>query len=364
MSRYWQYWRLGLNFREGAYRLDFWWIRAVNVVLELMLLAIPVIFFQSWYWGFQSLAIFSVIKFVPDMALLTRRLRDTGLALNQIMFVILSPSLLWIGIQVVAEFGLIFLLPIVVLSYFGWFVFMVSRRSAYWTPQRNQKQKLAYGLGFVGLIMLTMTLTGYLMVAGQTTINCLIQPVLSDPKTATSGSAADTAASKSSSSGAAQHNTSAASSSVPEKPVTRQADDKQTTAYRELPAMTIGDASFGFMTVNGQWQQDPTTLQWWQLAQNIVIDTRDRGQGFGVDTASFAFKAISSQSHFQLTTQGDMSGTRYDGTYQSPTATKPDAMSYLEWRTPDHQLRAVYVIAPTIALRNLVVDQIIQSYHV
>ena len=152
MSRYW---RLGLNFREGAYRLDFWWIRAVNVVLELMLLAIPVIFFQSWYWGFQSLAIFSVIKLVPDIALLTRRLRDTGLALNQIMFVILSPSLLWVGVQVVAEFGLIFLLPIVILSYFGWFVFMVSRRSAYWTPQLNQKQKLAYGLGFVGLIMLT-----------------------------------------------------------------------------------------------------------------------------------------------------------------------------------------------------------------
>ena len=80
--------------------------------------------------------------------------------------------------------------------------------------------------------------------------------------------------------------------------------------------------------------------------------------------ASFTFKAISSQSHFQLTTQGHVSGTRYDGTYQSPTATQPDAMSYLEWRMPDHQLRAVYVIAPTIALRNLVVDQIIQSYRV
>ena len=363
MSRYWQYWRLGLNFREGAYRLDFWWIRAINVVLELMLLAIPVLFFQSWYWGFRSLAIFSVIKLVPDMALLTRRLRDTGLALNQIMFVILSPSLLWIGIQVVVEFGLIFLLPVVVLSYFGWFAFMVSRRSAYWTPQLDPKQKLAYGFGFVGLIMLTMTLTGYLMIAGQTTINRLLQPVLSDPKTATAGSIADTAASKSSPSSAAQHDTSAASS-VPEKPVTRQADDKQTTAYRQLPAMTIGDVSFGFMTVNGQWQQDSPTLQWWQLAQNIVIDTRDRGQGFGVDTTSFTFKTISSQSHFQLITQGNVSVTRYDGTYQSPTATPPDAMSYLEWWTPDHQLRAVSIIAPTIALRNLVVDQIMQSYRV
>jgi len=80
--------------------------------------------------------------------------------------------------------------------------------------------------------MLTMMLTGYLMVAGQATINRLIQPVLSDPKTATSGSAANTAASKSSSSSAAQHNTAAVASSVPEKPVTRQADDKQTTAYR------------------------------------------------------------------------------------------------------------------------------------
>lgn len=247
------------------------------------------------------------------------------------------------------------MLPIVVLSYFGWFVFMVSRRSAYWTPQRNQKQKLAYGLGFVGLGMLTMMLTGYLMVAGQATINRLIQPVLSDPKTATS---------KLSPSSAAHHDTTAVASSVPEKPVTRQADDKLTTAYRQLPAMTIGDASFGFMTVDGQWQQDPTTLQWWQLAQNIVIDTRDRGQGFGVDTASFTFKTISSQSHFQLTTQGDVSGTRYDGTYQSPTATQPDAMSYLELRTPDHQLRAVYVTAPTLALRNLVVDQIMQSYRV
>ena len=95
-----------------------------------------------------------------------------------------------------------------------------------------------------------------------------------------------------------------------------------------------------------------------------MIDTRDRGQGFGVDTASFTFKTISSQSHFQLTTQGDVSGTRYDGTYQSPTATQSDAMSYLEWQTPDHQLRAVYVIAPTMALCNLVVDQIIQSYRV
>lgn len=189
---------------------------------------------------------------------------------------------------------------------------MVSRRSAYWTPQRNQKQKLAYGLGFVGLGMLTMMLTGYLMVAGQATINRLIQPVLSDPKTATS---------KSSPSSAAHHDTAAVASSVPEKPVTRQADDKLTTAYRQLPAMTIGDASF-------------------------------------------TFKTISSQSHFQLTTQGDVSGTRYDGTYQSPTATQPDAMSYLEWRTPDHQLRAVYVIAPTMALRNLVVDQIMQSYRV
>lgn len=355
MRRYWQYWRLGLNFREGAYRLDFWWIRAINVVLELMLVAIPVIFFQSWYWEFKSLAIFYIIKFVPDRALLTRRLRDTGLALNQIKFVILSPALLWVGVLIVAAFRIIFLLPIVILSYFGWFVFMVSRRSAYWTPQLNQKQKLAYGLGFVGLGMLTMMLTGYLMVAGQATINRLIQPVLSDPKTATS---------KSSPSSAAHHDTAAVASSVPEKPVTRQADDKLTTAYRQLPAMTIGDASFGFMTVNGQWQQDPTTLQWWQLAQNIVIDTRDRGQGFGVDTASFTFKTISSQSHFQLTTQGDVSGTRYDGTYQSPTATQPDAMSYLEWQTPDHHLRAVYVIAPTLALRNLVVDQIMQSYRV
>lgn len=199
-----------------------------------------------------------------------------------------------------------------------------------------------------------MMLTGYLMVAGQATINRLLQPVLSDPKTATS---------KSSPSSAAHHDTAAVASSVPEKPVTRQADDKLTTAYRQLPAMTIWDVSFGFMTVNGQWQQDPTTLQWWQLAQNIVIDTRDRGQGFGVDTASFTFKTISSQSHFQLTTQGDVSGTRYDGTYQSPTATQPDAMSYLEWQTPDHQLRAVYVIAPTMALCNLVVNQIIQSYR-
>ncbi len=364
MRRYWQYWRLGLNFREGAYRLDFWWIRAINVVLELMLVAIPVIFFQSWYWGFKSLAIFYIIKFVPDRALLTRRLRDTGLALNQIKFVILSPTLLWVGVLIVAAFRIIFLLPIVVLGYFGWFVLMVSRRSAYWTPQLNQKQKMGYGLGFVGLIIVTMMLTGYLMVAGETTINRLIQPVLSDPKTATSGSVADSGASKSSPSSAAQHDTAAVASSVPEKPVTRQADDKPTTAYRQLPAMTIGDASFGFMTVNGQWQQDPTTLQWWQLAQNIVIDTRDRGQGFGVDTASFTFKTISSQSHFQLTTQGDVSGTRYDGTYQSPTATQPDAMSYLEWQTPDHQLRAVYVIAPTMALRNLVVDQIIQSYRV
>lgn len=362
MRRYWQYWRLGLNFREGAYRLDFWWIRAINVVLELMLLAIPVIFFQSWYWGFKSLAIFSVIKFVPDMALLTRRLRDTGLALNQIMFVILSPSLLWIGVLVVAVFRVIFLLPIVVLSYFGWFVFMVSRRSAYWTPQLNPKQKLAYGLGFVGLIIATVMLTGYLMIAGQTTINRLIQPVLSDPKTA--GSVAETATSKSSSASAAQSDTSAVASSVPEKPVTRQADDKLTTAYRQSPAMTIGDTRFGFMTVNGQWQQDPTTLQWWQLAQNIVIDTRDHGQGFGVDTTSFTFKTISSQSHFQLTTQGNVSGTRYDGIYQSPTATQADAMSYLEWRMPDGQLRAVVVIAPTVALRNLVVDQIIQSYRV
>ena len=214
---------------------------------------------------------------------------------------ILSPTLLWVGVLIVAAFRVVFLLPILVLSYFGWFVLMVSRRSAYWTPQLNQKQKLAYGLGFVGLIIVTMMLTGYLMVAGQATINRLLQPVLSDPKTATS---------KSSPSSAAHHDTAAVASSVPEKPVTRQADDKLTTAYRQLPAMTIGDASFGFMTVNGQWQQDPTTLQWWQLAQNIVIDTRDRGQGFGVDTASFTFKTISSQSHFQLTTQGDVSGTR------------------------------------------------------
>ena len=245
MRRYWQYWQLGLNFREGAYRLDFWWIRAINVVLELMLVAIPVIFFQSWYWGFKSLAIFYIIKFVPDRALLTRRLRDTGLALNQIKFVILSPTLLWVGVLIVAAFRVVFLLPIMVLSYFGWFVLMVSRRSAYWTPQLNQKQKLAYGLGFVGLIIVTMMLTGYLMVAGQATINRLLQPVLSDPKTATS---------KSSPSSAAHHDTAAVASSVPEKPVTRQADDKLTTAYRQLPAMTIGDVSFGFMTVNGQWQ--------------------------------------------------------------------------------------------------------------
>lgn len=108
MRRYWQYWRLGLNFREGAYRLDFWWIRAINVVLELMLVAIPVIFFQSWYWGLKSLAIFYIIKFVPDRALLTRRLRDTGLALNQIKFVILSPTLLWVGVLIVAAFRVVF----------------------------------------------------------------------------------------------------------------------------------------------------------------------------------------------------------------------------------------------------------------
>ncbi|MGO2675666.1 MAG: DUF805 domain-containing protein, partial [Leuconostoc mesenteroides] len=301
-----------------------------------------------------------------------RRLRDTGFPVQTIMFVLMSPSLLGVSFGILASFRLVILAPIAFLIYFGWLIYLVSRRSAYWTPTLSKKQKSFYAALISAVMILTACfqvtalkhVTHEFRAAAQKYIQEQRQVNENRGKSASSSYSTKNG-SMSSSTQETDDNTPEASSasSIPEKEVTELPDDSETTAYRGLTEDTIGDATFGFFKVHGTWEQDTASLQWLQSQQNVMILTSTQGQGFGVDFASFSFKKITGQSDVSLNQVDNVQASRIDGTYQDTTSDSIKAMTYLEWHMPDGHIRVVYLIAPSRPLLNLIVKTLSESFR-
>ncbi|WP_353894650.1 DUF805 domain-containing protein [Leuconostoc mesenteroides] len=367
-----RYWREAFDFHSGAYRLDFWWVHIVNTFIFASILFVSIIFFNSWSLATKLSGTFSILITIPNLSLFIRRLRDTGFPVQTIMFVLMSPSLLGVSFGILASFRLVILAPIAFLIYFGWLIYLVSRRSAYWTPTLSKKQKSFYA----ALISAVMILTACFQIAALKHIThefrAAAQKYIQEQRQVNENRGKSASSSYSTKNGSMSSSTqetddntpeASSASSIPEKEVTELPDDSETTAYRGLTEDTIGDATFGFFKVHGTWEQDTASLQWLQSQQNVMILTSTQGQGFGVDFASFSFKKITGQSDVSLDQVDNVQASRIDGTYQDTTSDSIKAMTYLEWHMPDGHIRVVYLIAPSRSLLNLIVKTLSESFR-
>lgn len=372
LRRYLRYWREAFDFHSGAYRLDFWWVHIVNTFIFASILFVSIIFFNSWSLATKLSGTFSILITIPNLSLFIRRLRDTGFPVQTIMFVLMSPSLLGVSFGILASFRLVILAPIAFLIYFGWLIYLVSRRSAYWTPTLSKKQKSFYA----ALISAVMILTACFQVTALKHVThefrAAAQKYIKDQRQVNENRGKSASSSYSTKNGAMSSSTqetddntpeASSASSIPEKEVTELPDDSETTAYRGLTEDKIGDATFGFFKVHGTWEQDAASLQWLQSQQNVMILTSTQGQGFGVDFASFSFKKITGQSYVSLDQVDNVQASRIDGTYQDTTSDSIKAMTYLEWHMPDGHIRVVYLIAPSRALLDLIVKTLSESFR-
>lgn len=373
LRRYLRYWREAFDFHSGAYRLDFWWVQIVNTFIFASILFVSINFFNSWPLATKLSGTFSILITIPNLSLFIRRLRDTGFPVQTIMFVLMSPSLLGVSFGILVSIRLVILTPIAFLIYFGWIIYLVSRRSAYWTPTLSKKQKSFYAAVISVVMILTVCFQVTALKHVTHEFRAVAQKYIQEQHqvsenrgTSVSSSYSVKNGSMSSSAQETDDNLSDASStsSIPEKEVTELPDDSETTAYKGLTEDTIGDAEFGFFKVHGIWEQDAASLQWLQSQQNIMILTSTQGQGFGVDVASFSFKKITGQSYLSLDHVDNVQVSRIDGTYQDTTSDSIKAMTYLEWHMPDGHIRVVYLIAPSRALLNLIVKTLSESFRV
>lgn len=76
MEWYWQGWRLWLNFDGRASRRAYWMFFAVNLLVSLLLIGIDVISASRWMTWLE--VGYSVVSFIPLLALTVRRLHDSG----------------------------------------------------------------------------------------------------------------------------------------------------------------------------------------------------------------------------------------------------------------------------------------------
>ncbi|HEY4399059.1 MAG TPA: DUF805 domain-containing protein [Lactobacillaceae bacterium] len=333
-KRYLGFWRDAFDFRGGAYRLDYWWISVINALILALILFITLGLGRSWTLASIFGSAFGLVSFVPNLSLTVRRLRDTGMSARGMALFFMSPTLLGLVGSALAGLQLGRFAPIAWLIYTLGILFVISRRSAYWTPFLPGKVKIAYAFGFVIAIILTVGLNvwTFQQAIGDAFTNLTKQPAQSAQP--------------------AQQSATSSSASSTSKTVD---DTDQVSAYQKLPETTIGDSDFGYFKVRGTWQQDTQSLQWWQMPQNVMILTSTMGQGWGVDFTSFPFKETMDQRAFVLRHFASVKAFRIDGTYQDPQTGKDEAMTYLEWHMPDGHIRVVYIIAQTRPLVDAVV---------
>lgn len=381
-KRYARYWRDSFDFTSGAYRLDYWWITVINLFIFASLLSVSVLLFHSWALAGKLASGFGALVFIPSLSLLVRRLRDTGLASYQIQFFLISPTFFWTFAGLMMMLKLTALVPLALAIYVIVGIVFVSQRSAYWTPKLDSKQKITYTAGFTLLIVASCILyvisfaqifggvhqTIHKMTQAQKNQDARVRQAASQ-RAASENSAfrvaiygSETSSSSTSSGTSSYIAPPKSASSIPEKVVTKVPDDAFTKAYRTLSETTIGDTDFGWFTVHGVWQQDSNSLQWHQIAQDVMILTSTQGQGWGVDATSFPFHKIVGRSTLTLQ-QNKSQVSRIEGTYQEAGTEKIKEMAYLEWRTTDGHLRTVYVIAPSEALVNFIVTMLVKTYQ-
>ncbi|CAM3123836.1 DUF805 domain-containing protein [Leuconostoc rapi] len=376
MKRYLRYWQEAFDFNGGAYRLDFWLVQMINNLILAILTFVVGSIFNEWLLLSRLSSILGALIFVPNLSLLIRRLRDTGLSQQVISLVLLSPILVGVLISFLSAIGLLILVPLLLFIYFGGLIFLLARRSAYWTPFLKTNQKIGFTIFFVVMLSTIIGLNTVTLTRQMTTIDALLQNIQKQRKktavsvTETSSNQSeiiDSSLSSALSSNPApsQSGTGSTASKMPEIQVKGLPDDSATTNYRQLPEMSLGDDDFGFFKVQGDWQQDKTSLQWSLSTskQDVTILTSTMGQGFGVDMSSFSFAKILGQSHFKLKQQSEVGVWRIDGTYKVPSTGERTEMSYLEWYMPDGHIRVMYVLSDSKPLLNLIIDSLSETYQ-
>ncbi|CBL91532.1 hypothetical protein GCM10025878_10450 [Leuconostoc gasicomitatum] len=377
MRRYLRYWRETFNFRGGAYRLDYWLVQAVNNLIFALIIFIVGTIFNEWTLSSHISSIFSLLIFVPNISLFIRRLRDSGLPQQIIAIILFSPFLIGIFSGITVALGLLIAVPVLLLLYLSGIIYLLLRRSAYWTPYLNVQQKINYTIVFVTIIVLIIGLQIFTIKKQMTGINNIWQKALKQQvqqtqreselidKSASSQTNIESSLSSVLSSAASDtHHLEKAQKPIPDISVKALPDDKVAASYRNLPEMRLGDNDFGTFTVQGHWEQDSSTLQWFLSIQeqHVLILTSTMGQGFGVDISSLPFEKIVGQSYFQLKQQGDLQVWRIDGTYKEPTTDQIKAMSYLEWHMPDGHIRVMYLISQSKPLLNTIINSVATTY--
>ncbi|MBZ6008369.1 DUF805 domain-containing protein [Leuconostoc gelidum subsp. aenigmaticum] len=377
MRRYLRYWREAFDFRGGAYRLDYWLVQVVNNLIFALIIFIVGTIFNEWTLSNHISSIFSLFIFIPNISMFIRRLRDSGLPQQIIGLILFSPFLIGILSGIITALGLLIAVPFLLLIYLIGIIFLLFRRSAYWTPYLDIQQKINYAIVFVTIIVLIIGLQIFTIKKQMTGINNIWQKALTQQhqqtqresklidKSASSQKNIESILSSAMSSAAPDtHNSGKTQKPIPDISVKALPDDKATASYRNLSEMRLGDNDFGTFTVQGHWEQDSSTLQWLLSIQEerALIMTSTMGQGFGVDISSLPFEKIAGQSYFQLKQQGDLQVWRIDGTYREPTTDQIKAMSYLEWHMPDGHIRVMYLISQSKPLLNTIINSVATTY--
>lgn len=376
MQRYLRYWRETFDFRGGAYRLDYWLVQVINNLIFALLLFVVGTIFNDWALLSQLSSIFSLFIFLPNVSMLVRRLRDTGLPQQTIALILFSPFFLSIISGIMTVIGLLIIVPFLLLSYLIGVCYLLSRRSAYWTPYLNTKQKINYTIIFVVMIALIISIQLFTINKQINSLNNIWQKVLkqqepptlreskSDEKSASSQVDIESILSSDTSNNDQSNHSDDNQKPIPDISVKTLPDDQATANYRTLPNMQLGDNDFGTFTVQGQWEQDGATEQWWLSTQNqrVMILTSTMGQGFGVDMSSFPFEKIIGQSYFQLKQENNLQVWRIDGTYKEPLTGQMQSMSYLEWHMTDGHIRVMYLISRSKPLLNTIINSVSTTY--
>nr|WP_263431527.1 hypothetical protein [Leuconostoc gelidum] len=123
-------------------------VQVVNNLIFALIVFIVGTIFNEWTLSSYISSIFSLFIFIPNISIFIRRLRDSGLPQQTVALILFSPFLIGILSGIITALGLLIAVPFLLLIYLIGIIYLLFRRSAYWTPYLDiqQKIKLCYCL--------------------------------------------------------------------------------------------------------------------------------------------------------------------------------------------------------------------------